>query len=93
MFSLLSFRKKNYDEDQFSKMLRTFLSQNGGLLSMLSLNINGLSKKKDDLEIFMGTLNYRFDILGFTETHLNGVSEKLATLGDYKSVSNSRKVK
>ena len=65
----------------------------GGQLSMLALNVNGLSKKSDDLELLMETLDYKFDLLGVTETHLNGVSEKLATLGDYRSGMNSRKLR
>jgi exonuclease III len=39
------------------------------------------------------TLKFDFDIIGITETHLNGVSEKLATLKDYNFVTNSRKCK
>ena len=58
---------------------------------MLNLNVNGLSKKQDDILTFMETLNFKFDILGFTETHLNAVSEKYATLGDYRSVVVSRR--
>ena len=84
---------KYYDEDQFGKMSRSFLTKTGKQLSMLGLNVNGLSSKKDDVETLMETLNFKFDILGFTETHLNGVSEKLATIGDYGSVTNSRKTR
>ena len=77
-----------YDENQFDKMNQDFIKRNGGQLSMLCLNINGLPKKSDEFEILQETLGYNFDILGFTETHLNGVSGKLATLGDYKWVAN-----
>ena len=82
-----------YDEKQFVKMRQGFMEKHNGQLSMICLNINGLPKKRDDFELLQETLSHNFDILGFTETHLNGVSKKLATIGDYKWVANSRNTK
>ena len=82
-----------YDEGQFDVMAKNFCGKSDGQLSMLCLNINGLPSKVEDYELLQETLNYKFDILGFTETHLDEVSQKLATLGDYKWAANSRKVK
>ena len=72
-----------YDEEKFCKMRQEFISKNSGQLSLLCLNINGLSRKLEDFELLQGTLSSKFDILGFTETHFNEVSEKLANLGGY----------
>ena len=79
-----------YDEKQFVKMNKDFIGKYDGQFSMICHNINGLPKKRDEFELLLETLHHNFDILGFTETHLNGVSEKLTTLGDYKWLSNSR---
>ena len=49
--------------------------------------------KRDEFEILLETLGHNFDILGFTETHLNGVSKKLTPLGDYNWLAKSRKNK
>ena len=84
---------KYYVENQFHKFKEQFCKNYNKQLSLLCFNINGLPKKKDELEIFLETLEFDFDILGITETHLNGVSEKLATLKDYNFVTNSRKCK
>ena len=78
---------------QFSKFRQQFFKENKVGLSLMCLNINGLPKKRDKLISFMETLNYRFDIIGLTETHMNGVSANYATLEDYNLVSNSRKKK
>jgi exonuclease III len=82
-----------FEEDQFGKMAQDFIVRNGRQLSLLCFNINGLPKKRDEFDIFQETLKFKFDILGFTETHLNEVSEKLATLEDYNWAANSRKIK
>ena len=82
-----------YDEKQFVKMNEGFIARNGGQLSMICHNVNGLPKKRDDFELLQETLRHKFDILGFTETHLNEVSAKVTTLGDYRWVANSRKLK
>ena len=83
---------KYYNEGQFLALRDHYCRNDGLALSVLSLNINGLPKKKDDFEIFLGNLKFDFDnIIGLTETHLNEVSCKYATLKDYKIVSNSRK--
>ena len=82
-----------YDEGQFCKLSQSFRCKNNGQLSMLCLNVNGLPDKTEEIELMQEALKYKFDILGFTETHLNAVSEKLATLGDYKWAANSRKVR
>ena len=74
-------------------MRQDFLNRNDGQLSLLCLNINGLPRKMENFELFQETLRFKFDILGFTETHLNEVSQKLATLGGYNFVANSRKNK
>ena len=63
---------KYYDEEQFGKMNEDFTKKHGGLLSMLCLNVNGLPRKMDEFELLQETLGHNFDILGFTETHLNG---------------------
>ena len=62
-----------YTEEKFIKMRQDFLSKNGGQLSLLCLNINGLSRKLEDFEQLQGTLKHNFDIVGLTETHLNEV--------------------
>ena len=82
-----------YDMSQFCKFKKDFFKNNSVRLSLLSLNINGLPKKKDELSTLMETLDCKFDIIGLTETHLNEVSAKHATLEDYILVSNSRKKK
>ena len=81
-----------YDEGQFCKLSQKFKCENKGQLSMLCLNVNGLPDKAEEIELMQETLKYKFDILGFTETHLNAVSEKFATLGDYKWAANSRTI-
>ena len=58
-----------YDEKQFCKMNNFFRIRNGGQLSVLCHNINGLPKKRDEVELLLETLDHNFDILGFTETH------------------------
>ena len=82
-----------YDEEKYCKMRQDFSKKNGELLSLLCLNINGLPRKLEDFELLQETLRSKFDILGFTETHFNEVSEKLANLGGYNLVSNCRKNK
>ena len=62
-------------------MNQGFIKRNGGQLSMICHNINGLPKKRDEFELLQETLGHNFDILVFTETHLNGVSEKNHTGG------------
>ena len=84
---------KYYDEEHFCKFKNRFLKNHGKELSLLCFNINGLPKKIEDFEALMGTLQFDFDIIGFTETHLNEVSAKFTTLKDYTNVSNSRKSK
>ena len=59
--------------------------------SILTLNINGLPKKKDELEILLDTLQFNFDIVALTETHLNPVTEKYSPLKNYRSFFNSRR--
>ena len=82
-----------FELGQFLKFKQQFLSKNSVRLSLLCLNVNGLPKKRDELSAFMETLKFKFDVIGLTETHLNEVSEKYATLEDYTLVSNSRKKK
>ena len=78
---------------QFHKFRQDFLNKNSVRLSLLCLNINGLPKKRDEFSSFLETLKFKFDVVGLTETHLNKVSEKYATLEDYSLISNSRKNK
>ena len=82
-----------YDEEQLIKMNQEFVRKHDGQLSMICHNVSGLPKKRDEFELLQETLSFNFDILGFTETHLNGVSEKMTTLGDYIWVANSRRKK
>ena len=79
-----------YEKSRFLKFRQEFLKNNSVRLSLLSLNINGLPKKRDELCTLMETFNCKFDIIGLTETHLNEVSAKHVTLEDYTLVSNSR---
>ena len=51
-----------YDEGKYCKMRQDFIKKNGGQLSLLCLNINGLSKKLEDFELLQETLKSKFDI-------------------------------
>ena len=87
----LAIQRCSYSEnDKFIKLKQDFCRQFKTHFSLLSLNINGLSKKIDDLEIFLDTLQFKFDVIGITETHLNSLTEKYTKLKNYKSFYNSR---
>ena len=79
-----------YDEDQFLKLKEKFSTRCVGQFSLLSFNINSLPRKIDQFESLLGALCFKLDIIGITETHLNDVSAKFATLEGYDSVKNCR---
>ena len=55
-------------------------------LSMLHMNIASLAKHKEELEIALNLLNYKFDIIGLTETKIlkNNTSNVDFSLTGYK---------
>ena len=61
-------------------------------LSFLSININGLLNKLEDLQSLLVPIKFKFDIIAISETHLNITSEKFANMNGYKSLFNSRKL-
>ena len=75
-----------YTEEQFSAV------KNKGL-SLLTHNLNGFSKKKDDFETLLLNIKHKFDIISVTETHLNSTTEKYTQLGNYNALFNSRRLR
>ena len=87
----LAIKKCNYlDDQEFLKSRKDFFQTFKTHFSVLAFNINGLSKKKEEFETFLDTLQFNFDVIGLTETHLNTVTEKYTSLRDYKSYFQSR---
>ena len=80
---------KYYNECEFSNIGANHSKD----LSLLSMNINGLLGKQDDLLTLLKQLKLKFDIIAVSETHLNETSEKYMRIDNYNALFNSRKFK
>ena len=61
---------KFYDEASFNKMISESSISDKSATSFFHLNINSLSLHIDDLDTFLTSLNFNFDIIGLSETRI-----------------------
>lgn len=77
-----------YDESSF----RRLSAHNHPGLSALHMNARSMKNKKDNIDIFLESLSFSFDIMAFTETWLSEGDVPLSFAG-YKSKCLSRRAK
>ena len=55
------------------------------------MNVRSLPKHIDEIDLYLKSLQFKFSIIGFTETRLNESNEELYTMNSYLSINEYRK--
>lgn len=60
--------KRYYDNTSFVDLLQGCQALTKGNLSLFHLNARSMRNKSDEIDVYLGSLDFRFDVLAFTET-------------------------
>ena len=80
-----------YTEDMFNLEVKNSMKSTSSSLSLFHTNIRSVSQNLNNLTAFLGTLDYKFQIIALSETWLHEQNTELYNIAHYSKESSERK--